>query len=484
MLHKIGKFFIGSIFFFAILVAPVDQKAWAIGGNAPIDSRRFLPAFGTEKILTVDLANVGPHLQITPQLFFHYAYRPVVFSQANYPDVNTIQHQLNMDASIAISLLDRIQLGIAMPVTWYQSGETASRVGLPSELTPPGIATIGAGDMRFSMKTRIWNNETFGFGAAADLAVPTGNADSFLGSKYPTANVRLIGHLKYKRLTLGLQLGWLFASEEKIISNYSGMGLTFGLGAQVELYRNQKKDFSIYGLAEFTGTSHVLSYSKPDSVALNQTPMQANIAAKAKYKDWTFFAGVTTGVPQAIGEAPISAFVGASWSWSPKKKPVQTAPVVELPPPPPEPIKVKVTSQRLVLKRIEFNFDDVTITQGSQETLDHVVTILQQHPQMHLRLDGHTDARGSDFYNNELSERRVQAIKTYLISKGIEADRIDTTGCGKRHLLIPDATTEQQHEDNRRVEFVITIGMDGQPNPNPLGVCGIPSEESESTTTP
>ena len=63
---------------------------------------------------------------------------------------------------------------------------------------------------------------------------------------------------------------------------------------------------------------------------------------------------------------------------------------------------------------------------------------------------GHTDAKGSAQYNKQLSQRRADAVKGYLVTKGIDAKRLDTVGYGSEHLLMPD---RPEDPSNRRVEI-------------------------------
>jgi outer membrane protein OmpA-like peptidoglycan-associated protein len=63
---------------------------------------------------------------------------------------------------------------------------------------------------------------------------------------------------------------------------------------------------------------------------------------------------------------------------------------------------------------------------------------------------GHTDAKGSAPYNKQLSQRRAEAVKSYLVSKGIAANRLDAVGYGSEHLLAPD---RPEDPSNRRVEI-------------------------------
>lgn len=90
----------------------------------------------------------------------------------------------------------------------------------------------------------------------------------------------------------------------------------------------------------------------------------------------------------------------------------------------------------------------------SLEQLDDLVTLLEVNPEMEIRLEGHTDNRGNPKLLKELSLKRVDAVKEYMISKGIEADRIQTIGYGA-DKPVGRNTSDKGRGLNRRVEFVI-----------------------------
>lgn len=85
--------------------------------------------------------------------------------------------------------------------------------------------------------------------------------------------------------------------------------------------------------------------------------------------------------------------------------------------------------------------------------LDAIGQALTEVPAMRLRIEGHTDSRGDAGYNKGLSERRAQSIRRYLIDGfDIAPDRLEATGFGEEHLLVP-GTSQTAHALNRRVEF-------------------------------
>lgn len=108
-----------------------------------------------------------------------------------------------------------------------------------------------------------------------------------------------------------------------------------------------------------------------------------------------------------------------------------------------------------VLKDIFFEFDKSTILQQSYFELRSLISLLETYPNMRIEIRGHTDGKGSDSYNQRLSENRAKAVTDYLISKGISEKRLQYKGYGKT-MPIDTNDTEEGRANNRRVEFNIT----------------------------
>ncbi len=121
-----------------------------------------------------------------------------------------------------------------------------------------------------------------------------------------------------------------------------------------------------------------------------------------------------------------------------------------------QPIDVIITPDEIVLKPIFFEYDKSNITQEGAFELDKLVQVMKNNEKLVIFAKSHTDSRGTDAYNNSLSDRRAQATVQYVISKGIAASRISGKGFGKSELKVQcDPCTEEQHAQNRRSEFLI-----------------------------
>ena len=101
---------------------------------------------------------------------------------------------------------------------------------------------------------------------------------------------------------------------------------------------------------------------------------------------------------------------------------------------------------------ILFDFGQATIKPESTPTLNEVVDMMEDHGDLRLRIEGHTDNVGSDDANRTLSERRAAAVRQYLIARGVDDGRLTTAGLGEERPRSSNDTDEGRAE-NRRVEF-------------------------------
>lgn len=106
------------------------------------------------------------------------------------------------------------------------------------------------------------------------------------------------------------------------------------------------------------------------------------------------------------------------------------------------------------LHNIQFETDQATLLPSSFTQLDKVVEFMQQYPKSEIVVRGHTDSTGTNAHNDELSRLRAEAVRSYLVTKGVSASRISVEGKGSRQPIAPNSTEEGRAE-NRRVEFGI-----------------------------
>ena len=114
-------------------------------------------------------------------------------------------------------------------------------------------------------------------------------------------------------------------------------------------------------------------------------------------------------------------------------------------------IEVGVTVR---LKNIYFDFDKTTLKKESYPELNKVVDFLKQNASVEIEISGHTDSKGSDDYNLNLSQGRSQAVVDYIISQGIDSFRLTAHGYGETKPIDTN-DTDAGRANNRRVEFTV-----------------------------
>lgn len=120
------------------------------------------------------------------------------------------------------------------------------------------------------------------------------------------------------------------------------------------------------------------------------------------------------------------------------------------------PIDVIITEKEVILKPIYFELRKWNITSQGAEELDKLVKVMMENPEMKIFVKSHTDNRDTDKNNLLLSERRAKSTVDYIISEGIDSNRISGKGYGESEPKINcDNCTEEEHSQNRRSEFLI-----------------------------
>ncbi|MRT17717.1 OmpA family protein [Vitellibacter sp. q18] len=121
------------------------------------------------------------------------------------------------------------------------------------------------------------------------------------------------------------------------------------------------------------------------------------------------------------------------------------------------PIDAIVEGEMVKLNPILFDFDKHNIKPQAAFELDKLVELMQKNSNMVIRVEGHTDNRGTDAYNMDLSNRRAKSTVQYVISRGIAKERISGEGFGESRPAVDCGAncTEAQHQQNRRSDFII-----------------------------
>ncbi|MDI9333164.1 MAG: OmpA family protein [Cytophagales bacterium] len=271
------------------------------------------------------------------------------------------------------------------------------------------------------------------------------------------------GGLSYKQETIGLDGLYLFSRE-----SFRPFVL-LGLGTQ--------HDQTMSNAGTLNNTSPYLSAGLGAQWSLNDRwGMQADIRrahAHMAGNDFPFVSASTTmfniGLTYAFGAAPAPAPVALAPP-EPRVIYVEAPPVATPPPAPvaptaapmpapiPAPMVVAPRFERTTLAATElFAFDSYAIS-TPQKKLDEIARVMQRYPDVHMvMITGYTDRLGAETYNQNLSQRRADAVKSYLMQQGVSANRLNAAGKGESNPIA--VCTDKKHANlveclapNRRVE--------------------------------
>ena len=120
-------------------------------------------------------------------------------------------------------------------------------------------------------------------------------------------------------------------------------------------------------------------------------------------------------------------------------------------------LQAEVTAQEIKIDLsadVLFDFDKADLKPTAEGKLNHLLTVVNSKPGSRISIEGHTDLRGSDDYNQTLSLRRAESVRSWLVAHGVAAGRISATGAGESRP-VRTGNTEADHQANRRVEIRI-----------------------------
>jgi peptidoglycan-associated lipoprotein len=187
------------------------------------------------------------------------------------------------------------------------------------------------------------------------------------------------------------------------------------------------------------GDSTTLSWTSTDATQLTISPdvgaVTAQGSTKATPQDSTTYT-ITASGPGGSADSSVRVTVTA--------------------PPPPPPQQEAIDYDKLFLQEVRdayFDFNKADVRADAREALAKTADFLRKYPQIRVTIEGHCDERGSTEYNLVLGDRRAAAVKSYLVSLGISADRMTTTSLGKERPFCTEST-EECWQKNRVGHFV------------------------------
>ena len=554
-----------------------------------VDSQYFEPGSGANDILGVRSSAVVPHLGGHAGLFVNLSQGSLrlrdVGTGARY---RLVDLKTGVDVVGSIGLLDWVEVGLSIPATLWQDGETSAVYVLD---TGSGVEGAGMGDLCVTPKVRLLGGDfPFRISFALPLGFPSGDHERYMGHDgFSIAPTLLLGGTLPFGLEIEGNVGVRWRPSRSVMNVVVGPDVTWGLGARVPFEVAQDQRLAVLG--SFVGAA---SLDSPIDMGLGAEGLLA--LQYSPLRGLAITAGAGAGLGVGLGPPEWRVLVGVDYRWPgdgegapeclhgpedldgfrdddgcgdpdndedgvddvddvcpfepetlndyrdedgcPDQKPTTDPFAVDPTAPTPAPVdphadsdgdgvpdvddvcperqedldsfedgdgcpdvdndrdgvpdrddrcpleaevvngvddddgcpdagesKVAVTREAIViLEKVYFDTAEAKIKRVSHPLLDQVVAALRAHTEITLVvIEGHTDSISEPAYNLDLSRRRAEAVREYLIGRGVDASRLEARGLGEDRPIADNETAEGR-EENRRVEFHV-VEIDGRPAP-------------------
>ncbi|WP_304504116.1 Ig-like domain-containing protein [Corallococcus sp. EGB] len=544
-----------------------------------IDVQQYKPGPGAYDVLGVNSARVAPHLTWNVGASLNYAHQPLNFYDPREDTFvyRIVKQQVSLDLMGAVSLFDRLEVGLVLPLT--VTGSQPS--GAVAEQFAEGVGKAGLGDLRVVPKLALLSKGALNLAVLAPFTLPTGGADHFLGADGLTFQPRVAGEWATSSLRLLANVGVNLRKEQDLRNLHVGNELAFGVGAEVPLTQALSAQATLSGAVGLKESN------------AEEFPLEVLGALKYRFaKGFAAHVGAGPGLTHGYGTPAFRVLAGLTYTPGGTPAPVSAAPrtpactlgpedfdgfqdddncldpdddndgipdVNDLCPTEPETVngyrdndgcpdtvpdtqpatpgapapaplalmpapadsdgdgipdnedrcptapedkdgfededgcpdpdndrdgipdtvdkcpleaevingvkdddgcpdkgasKVRLEGSRIViLDKVYFATNKAVILARSFPLLSQVAAVLRAHPELErVRVEGHTDSQGDDTKNLNLSQRRANTVREWLVKNGIAAERLEAVGYGETKPVTTNATAKGR-ESNRRVEF-------------------------------
>lgn len=422
-------------------MAVICASAGALAKQHNADVILFNPATDGGRYITMHQSWTMPQWSFNAGAYFNYAYEPLEYANLAGTRIRGIVDDLMVaDVQGAIAWTDWWTMGVNVPVVVWESYRN------PNLVTATKQNFYGKlGDTRLELKFRLLDIERYHVGLAIVpyMYFPTGKSTTFLGNGMWSPGGTLVFDADIKnRVFLTLNAGYRNYSNTRFDINNQNAVIddTINLGGGINVRINDS--WAVIG--------EVYSESVMKSFFKNQLQNPAEFLVAGRFTPQSMAKGLTVtlgggrGITTGVGAPEFRALAGIHYRR-----------IHEPPPPPPVEVEAIVEEKIVITQKIHFEFDKAVIRPISYPIVDDVAYLLKRNPQIQrIRVEGHTDWIGSEAYNQQLSERRANAVRDYLIRKGIEPDRLVAVGFGESRP-VADNNTVQGRARNRRTEFTV-----------------------------
>jgi outer membrane protein OmpA-like peptidoglycan-associated protein len=477
------RFFRQSFGYAALLVVLGSAER----ATAQVDAERFKPAVTHDGFVTAEGSAVRPtDDRFEFGLVANYAYRPLIVADGdgNY-ERSVVSNRLGLDLFGSATLVGPLALGVGLPV-FFQGGGANPQ-------------TAGLGKLRIVPKVRVLDDrESIGLALALELRAPTHTGD-FAGSDgFEFVPKAILDHRFGNGIRLGFNVGAVLRPEHQYLNVKSGSEFAYAAAIGYRIGGNE-------GATE-VGLETIGAVGLKES---NREEVPLELLGYVKHSftpEWTVFGGPGAGILPGFGVPIFRLFAGITYTPTSHDRDADGVADSEDACPdiaedrdadrdadgcPEEPLDSDVDGvpdsddlcpagketingiddgdgcpdtgdarviyddgKFTVLEAIHFETGQAQIKQESYGLLDQVALMIKANPDLHVRVEGHTDDTGPRETNMRLSEARAAAVKQHLVNKGVSPQRLSSKGYGPDKPIINETTPEARAK-NRRVEFIV-----------------------------
>ncbi|MDY7231400.1 Ig-like domain-containing protein [Hyalangium rubrum] len=304
-----------------LFTAPVSAQT--LPASQDIDVQQYKPGPGLKDVLGVHSPRVGKHLGWNLGLSFNYAKDPLNFLN---PRTDTfvyeiVKNQFTFDLMGAIALFDRVELGVALPITSQGSGSGAS----VAPVLPEGVDATGVGDLRLVPKVNLLSTDSgLHLGLAVPLMLPTSGGKEFLGRSGLAVYPRVLGEWSSDGGTRVLaNVGLNLQPKEQLYNLNVGNELAYGLGTEIPFQMGRHR------LAAEATLVGALGLKQSNT---EERPLEVLAALKYRFSDaLAAHLGGGPGITRGYGTPGFRLFAGVIWTETERALPAR----IEAPPPAP-----------------------------------------------------------------------------------------------------------------------------------------------------
>ncbi len=480
------------------------------------DAQIFRPSAAPRDLVMIQKSEVIGHKSLTLGLYSDISLDPLaIASVTTGQQIDAVGARFQVTGLVGFGFYDWFDVTLAAPFVAWQTSDNLRSLGSEGP-----ISSNALGDLRFATKIAIpgFNRkdhirEGFGMAVTGNINLPTGNQNAFASDGAVTGGA---GYIIDYRFNFGLLVSanagvWL-RPDRQFAGTKVGNMANFGLGA--EMYVVQRWGWSVIGGV----FGHASLVSFPDSPS--QVPAEALLALRFQTDSGvTLTVGGAFGANCGFGAPVFRAFGGIVWTPSSSREQELINRLKRMDSEDPDednimgsadkcpeeagvaanngcpekdedkdgvndrddkcpkvaggtkkegcPVAFLKEDEIVILDPVHFATDQDVILEDSKIVLDQVVGVLKNSPDIReLEIEGHTDVRASDAYNFNLSQRRVDSVRAYMLFKGIEPFRISARGYGHSQTIYDDSMCNMKDEllsedckfmtsKNRRVVFRI-----------------------------